>query len=111
MDVENQPHLVEIVAALKEITARITSATSISEAVLKDSNEQPDGTPRKRGGDGTERRLCPIHNRDIVERHDVGGGSGGFSHPDRYTFDTREKVRDQALRGDTPPGLALTTFP
>lgn len=33
MDVENQPHLIEIVAALKEITARITSATTLSEAV------------------------------------------------------------------------------
>jgi transcriptional regulator with GAF, ATPase, and Fis domain len=33
VDVENQPHLVEIVAALKEITAQITSAASISEAV------------------------------------------------------------------------------
>lgn len=33
MDVDNQPHLVEIVAALKEITARTTSATSMSEAI------------------------------------------------------------------------------
>ena len=33
MDVDRQPHLVEIVAALKEITARITSATAIPEAV------------------------------------------------------------------------------
>ncbi len=32
MDVDTQPHLVEIVAALKEITARITSATSLSAA-------------------------------------------------------------------------------
>ena len=33
MDVDNQPHLVEIVAALKEITARITSASTIPEAI------------------------------------------------------------------------------
>jgi transcriptional regulator with GAF, ATPase, and Fis domain len=33
VDVDRQPHLVEIVAALKEITARITSATAIPEAV------------------------------------------------------------------------------
>jgi transcriptional regulator with GAF, ATPase, and Fis domain len=33
VDVDRQPHLVEIVAALKEITARITSATALSEAV------------------------------------------------------------------------------
>jgi transcriptional regulator with GAF, ATPase, and Fis domain len=33
VDVEARPHLVEIVAALKEITARITSATSLTEAV------------------------------------------------------------------------------
>lgn len=33
MDVENQPHLVEIVAALKEITAKITSASTMSDAV------------------------------------------------------------------------------
>lgn len=33
MPFESQPHLVEIVAALKEITERITSATSITEAV------------------------------------------------------------------------------
>lgn len=33
MDVDTQPHLVEIVAALKEITARITSATSLAEAI------------------------------------------------------------------------------
>jgi hypothetical protein len=33
VDVERQPHLVEIVAALKEITARITSATALPEAV------------------------------------------------------------------------------
>ena len=33
MDVDRQPHLVEIVAALKEITARITSASAIPEAV------------------------------------------------------------------------------
>lgn len=33
MNVENQPHLVEIVAALKEITARITSATAVADAV------------------------------------------------------------------------------
>jgi hypothetical protein len=32
VDVDTQPHLVEIVAALKEITARITSATSLSAA-------------------------------------------------------------------------------
>ena len=32
MDVDTQPHLVEIVAALKEITARISSATSLSAA-------------------------------------------------------------------------------
>jgi GAF domain-containing protein len=33
VDVDTQPHLVEIVAALKEITARITTATSLSEAI------------------------------------------------------------------------------
>jgi hypothetical protein len=33
VDVDNQPHLVEIVAALKEITAKITSATSMAEAI------------------------------------------------------------------------------
>jgi hypothetical protein len=33
VDVVNQPHLVEIVAALKEITARITAATAIDQAV------------------------------------------------------------------------------
>ena len=33
MDVERQPHLVEIVAALKEITARITGATTLPEAI------------------------------------------------------------------------------
>lgn len=33
MDVDNQPHLVEIVAALKEITAKITAATSMTEAI------------------------------------------------------------------------------
>jgi hypothetical protein len=33
VDVDRQPHLVEIVAALKEITARITTATAIPEAV------------------------------------------------------------------------------
>ncbi len=33
MDAESQPHLVEIVAALKEITARITSATALPEAI------------------------------------------------------------------------------
>ncbi len=32
MDVDTRPHLVEIVAALKEITARITSATSLTAA-------------------------------------------------------------------------------
>jgi hypothetical protein len=32
VDVDTQPHLVEIVAALKEITARISSATSLSAA-------------------------------------------------------------------------------
>jgi transcriptional regulator with GAF, ATPase, and Fis domain len=32
VDVETQPHLEEIVAALKEVTARITSATSIAAA-------------------------------------------------------------------------------
>lgn len=31
--VENQPHLVEIAAALKEITAQITSATTLPEAI------------------------------------------------------------------------------
>lgn len=33
MNVDSQPHLVEIVAALKEITARITSATALPEAI------------------------------------------------------------------------------
>jgi hypothetical protein len=33
VDVVSQPHLVEVVAALKEITARITSATALPEAV------------------------------------------------------------------------------
>jgi transcriptional regulator with GAF, ATPase, and Fis domain len=33
VDVESQPHLVEVVAGLKEITARITSAASLTEAV------------------------------------------------------------------------------
>jgi transcriptional regulator with GAF, ATPase, and Fis domain len=33
VDVESRPHLVEIVAVLKEITARISSATSLTEAV------------------------------------------------------------------------------
>jgi GAF domain-containing protein len=33
VDVDTQPHLVEIVAALKEITARISSATSLSAAI------------------------------------------------------------------------------
>ena len=33
MSVENNPHLVEIVAALKEVTARITAASSLSAAV------------------------------------------------------------------------------
>jgi transcriptional regulator with GAF, ATPase, and Fis domain len=33
VSVENNPHLVEIVAALKEITARITSASALSTAV------------------------------------------------------------------------------
>jgi hypothetical protein len=33
VDVDNRPHLVEIVAALKEITARITTASSVQEAL------------------------------------------------------------------------------
>lgn len=33
MHVHNQPHLVEIAAALKEITARITSASTLAEAI------------------------------------------------------------------------------
>jgi GAF domain-containing protein len=33
VDVDSQPHLVEIVAALKEITARITSAPTLAEAI------------------------------------------------------------------------------
>lgn len=33
VDFDNKPHLVEIVAALKEITARITSATALPEAI------------------------------------------------------------------------------
>lgn len=33
MHVDNQPHLVEIAAALKEITARITSASTLPEAI------------------------------------------------------------------------------
>jgi len=33
VDVDRQPHLVEIVAALKEITARITGATALPEAI------------------------------------------------------------------------------
>jgi len=33
VDVDSKPHLVEIVAALKEITARITSATALPEAI------------------------------------------------------------------------------
>src|SRR5882757_1254238 len=33
VDVDTQPHLVEIVAALKEITARISTATSLSAAI------------------------------------------------------------------------------
>lgn len=34
MDVDSQPHLVEIVAALKEITAGITSAAALEDAVV-----------------------------------------------------------------------------
>jgi len=33
VDVDSKPHLVEIVAALKEITARITSATALPDAI------------------------------------------------------------------------------
>jgi transcriptional regulator with GAF, ATPase, and Fis domain len=33
VDVENAPHLVEVVAALKEITARITSAAALPDAI------------------------------------------------------------------------------
>jgi transcriptional regulator with GAF, ATPase, and Fis domain len=46
VDVDRQPHLVEIVAALKEITARITSATAIPEAVTDLLKVTTDVLPR-----------------------------------------------------------------
>jgi hypothetical protein len=46
VDVDRQPHLVEIVAALKEITARITSAAGIPEAVTDMLKVTTDVLPR-----------------------------------------------------------------
>jgi hypothetical protein len=46
VDVDRQPHLVEIVAALKEITARITGATAVPEAITDLLKVTTDVLPR-----------------------------------------------------------------